>query len=283
MLRSAIKRAFSPIERLANKFGYGVRWAPPLFFQKPDSQLSFDLEFVVAHLMLRKQKIFFVQIGANDGMAADPLYKFVTKFGWNGILVEPQPQIFEQLKKNYENWGQNLKFVNAAVSEQDGFRTLYTARCDSGSHQRAHFFSSFDKSVISRQTSWIPDIAQRIEETAVPCISMDTLLKHADGHEIDLLQMDTEGYDFEILKMIDFSKMRPVIICYEHANLSKRDMQAASELLFSQGYRMARDNLDTLAYRQTFTYGWRSRLATGSDPNDRSAPSLILLSDGTAR
>ncbi len=264
VLRSSIKRAFSSVERLAHKYGYGLSWAPPLFFQNSEAKLNLDVEFAIAHLMLRKQAIFFVQIGANDGVSADPLYKFITEFGWNGVLVEPQPHIFEQLKKNYKNWAHNLRFINAAVSQEDGFRTLYTARVSPGTYHHSDFFSSFDRSVIARQTQWIPDIAERIEEITVPCISMNTLLSHAEDREIDILQMDTEGFDFQILKMIDFTRTRPAIICYEHANLSKADMQAAAELLFRRGYRMARDNLDTVAYRQTFTYGWRSNLSPGN-------------------
>jgi FkbM family methyltransferase len=258
MLRAGVKRVFSLLERFANRYGYRVRWTPPLFLRNPDAELSFDLEFVVAHLMLQKESVFFIQIGANDGKSHDPLYKFVTEFRWKGILVEPQPRVFDLLRANYAKCANDLTFINAAVSAEDGVRTLYTVHIDADTYRQAHFFSSFDKSVISRQTQWVPDIAHRIEEVPVNCISMDTLLREAEGREIDLLQIDAEGFDYEILKMVDFSKIQPAIICYEHAHLNKWDMQAASELLYSHGYRMSRDNLDTIAYRQTFTYGWRS-------------------------
>ena len=93
MLRSAARRAFSLVERFANRRGYLVRWIPPLFFVQPEAELRFDLEFVIAHLLLRKKEIFFIQIGANDGKSTDPLYRFVTELGWSGILVEPQPNV----------------------------------------------------------------------------------------------------------------------------------------------------------------------------------------------
>lgn len=250
------KRAFSLAEGLANKRGYRIRWDPPLL-QNPDAELPLDLEFIVAHLMLRKKDIFFIQIGANDGVSADPVYKFANAFGWKGILVEPQPDIFERLKKNYEKCAPNLKFLNAAVSTHDGMTTMYAVRPDDNTFDRAHFYTTFDRDYISQQTRWVPDIAKRIIEIPVRCITMNTLLRQAEGREIDYLQMDTEGYDFEILKMLDFNIVRPAIICFEHVLLTKREMADASELLFRHGYRVHRDNLDTVAYRQTFTYGWR--------------------------
>ncbi len=37
---------------------------------------------------------------------------------------------------------------------------------------------------------------------------------------IDLLQIDTERYDYDIIKQIDFSLIKPRMICYETHNLT---------------------------------------------------------------
>lgn len=262
MIRNSTRRLFSRFERLASKIGYELTWKPPLLLSDQNAALTFDLEFVIAHLMLAKKNLYFLQIGANDGVTVDPLHKFVTEYGWSGILVEPIPHVFESLRLNYKN-ASNLKFVNAALSDADGFRTMYTVRMDSDTFQHAHAYSSFDRSVISRQTQWIPDIANRIEETQVRSISMATLLRETEGRTIDLLQIDAEGYDFEILKMIDFSRLKPAIICYEHAHLGRDSMNHAVALLVAQGYRITRDRLDTIAYRAPQSYGWRSTKQPG--------------------
>ncbi len=272
MSRKLLRKIFTTVERMANKRGYRISWVPPIIMERPQAELRLSVEFAIAHLMLSKKDIYFVQIGANDGVTNDPMHKFVTTFGWHGVLVEPGPVAFERLKANYENDG-NLTFVNAAISEKDGFRTLYTVRIDDGTFRGAHMYSSFKKEVILRQTRWVPDIADRIEEIQVRCISMETLLREVGAAHVDILQIDTEGYDFAILKMIDFSKFQPSIICYEHAHLSKSDMQAAAELLIGQGYRLARDNLDTLAYQPIASFGWRA-------PNNRANhPSSVIASE----
>jgi FkbM family methyltransferase len=251
-----LRKFYKTFEEALRRRGYRITWVPPIMNSNQEAELPFEIEFVIAHLLLKKTDIFFVQIGANDGVSNDPLYNFVTLHNWSGILVEPIPEVFEMLKKNYKNKSK-LKFLNAAVGESDGFRVLYTVKMDADTHAKAHQFASFRRDIVLRQTQWVPDIAERIEERQVRVISIDTLFREVGDREIDILQIDTEGYDYEILKMIDLSKKRPPLICYEHCNLSKAEMSGAAELLIAHGYRLARDNLDTIAYRPLAAYGFR--------------------------
>jgi len=43
----------------------------------------------------------FIQIGAFDGMTADPLRKYIEKYGWRGVLVEPQARAANKLRELY--------------------------------------------------------------------------------------------------------------------------------------------------------------------------------------
>jgi FkbM family methyltransferase len=255
MSKRLLRRVFSIFENIAEEKGYRIRWFPPPFLKNPQVEMSLTLEFVLAHLMLRKKELYFIQIGANDGMKDDPLQKFVKEYDWKGILVEPIPEAFEALKKNY---GENpkLKFINAAIAEQDGVRTLYSFKHDDG-FKGGTLYSSFRRDVLLRNIRFIPETAQQVVEVPVKCLSMCSLLREAGDNVVDLLLVDTEGYDFTILKMIDFSMLKPRIICYEHTHLDKGDMTAATELLLSHGYRLTRDNLDTIAYRPIATYAAR--------------------------
>src|SRR6266700_5808911 len=79
----------------------------------------------VIDAVLRGGPVFFVQIGANDGMHGDPLRSLILKHAsWGGILVEPVPYAFERLKKNYAGRS-NLHFENVAVSDCAGFMPFY--------------------------------------------------------------------------------------------------------------------------------------------------------------
>jgi hypothetical protein len=50
-----------------------------------------------------KSKVFFVEIGSNDGKMFDPVYDFVMAGTWSGIMVEPVECYFKQLQENYCN------------------------------------------------------------------------------------------------------------------------------------------------------------------------------------
>ena len=55
------------------------------------------------------------------------------------------------------------------------------------------------------------------------CLSLETPLQdHVSGETVDILMIDTERYDLAILRMIDFARMRPSIICYEHVHMNKK-------------------------------------------------------------
>jgi FkbM family methyltransferase len=205
------------------------------------------LDFVIAHLMLTEPAPFFVQIGANDGISNDPLHKFVTRFGWKGILLEPVPSIFAILERTYKNYP-NVKLINAALAERDGRRTMYTVRVDDSTSPGASQLSSLKREQLLKHQESITDVSSRIEEQVVECISFATLLQQAETAKVDLLQIDAEGYDFAILNLIDFKQTRPSIIAYEHAHMSKEEEEETAAKLVGEGYQLARGQLDTVAY-----------------------------------
>ena len=47
----------------------------------------------------------------------------------------------------------------------------------------------------------------------------DTLLDRHHVKKIDLLQIDVEGYDYELLKSFNFERIKPQLIRYEHRHL----------------------------------------------------------------
>src|SRR5688572_761255 len=69
----------------------------------------------------KKSRVTFVQIGAFDGLAGDPLRPLILENeNWTGVLAEPHPDAFERLQRNYAAQSQRLKFLNAAISNEPG-------------------------------------------------------------------------------------------------------------------------------------------------------------------
>ena len=235
------------LRQLNNLWRYGrvrtnsstPRAKKPTFLRKnPHLEIGYLLDFVQAHYGKRGQDFFFVQVGAFDGVTADPIHHLVKSQQWRGALVEPQVEAFNLLQKNYAGQ-QGLQFFNVAIGPENGEITLYTR--PGGVVQAAS---------IKRDLMLKPGRRGReLQARQVPCWTFDRLLQEAHAPaNIDLLQIDAEGYDYQIIRSLDFQRVKPAIIHYEHMVLSQPDRNACLELLASHGYRFLLEDNDTLAY-----------------------------------
>jgi FkbM family methyltransferase len=193
--------------------------------------------------------VFFVQIGANDGEQQDPLRDLVLAHQWEGIMVEPVPYVFERLRANYGHLSR-LTLENCAIGAEDGelpFYHLPTAEDPDRQGLPSWFdgLGSLRKEVVLAHDRFIPDIAERLVETMVPALTFESLRRKHQIDRVDLLLTDTEGYDYEILRQIDFARIRPALIIYESEHLSDRDRAACLEQLHRCGYDTLDYGLDT--------------------------------------
>lgn len=79
----------------------------------------------------------------------------------------------------------------------------------------------------------------------VQCTTLHQLLDRHDVTQLDLLQIDTEGYDSEILRTLDFTRIRPRFVNYERV-LLQGDEPACRALLKAAGYILRDWGQDTL-------------------------------------
>lgn len=199
---------------------------------------------------LQKQ-VYFVQIGAADGMRGDPIHNWVKKKKWSGIIVEPVPYLFTQLKQNYAGH-ENLILENVAISDKDEeIKDFWYVRQAQEPHNLPIWYDqlgSFSRDVILRVSSTIPGLENMLVKQHVHCVSLKVLFSRHNVKKIDLLLIDTEGYDFEIIKQFDFASFQPKIIMYEHKHLSVEDQRACNAYVQSKGYRLIEEDGNTLAF-----------------------------------
>ena len=194
---------------------------------------------------------FVVQIGANDGSAGDPLAGAFSKTRWSGLLVEPVPHLYEALAARYRD-RPGVRVERVAVSTHDGEALLYRLRRVPGeTPQWYDQLPTLNREVLLKHRSFIPEIDSLVIEERVPALRLDTLLKRHGISRIDLLVIDTEGHDYEILRGLDFTRLRPVLVMFEHQHLSAGDKVAASTLLGTHGYELRETpEGDTIAWRK---------------------------------
>lgn len=212
-------------------------------------ELRLNVEQIIAHRFLERGRFFFVQIGAFDGKSGDPIYRLVQAHGWPGIVVEPQPDAFAALSENYRASPQ-VKLENAAIADSDGVKPFYvvqTTRPDVPEWCRQ--LASFDLETILAHERWIPDIKNLVVTKQVPCLTFASLLRKHNVENLDLLQLDVEGYEWHILKTIDFDRFKPAIVNFEQKHLRPHDKAACFDLLHRHGYHVAITGQDALAYR----------------------------------
>ncbi len=177
---------------------------------------------------------FFVQVGANDGVTDDDIRPFVLEHNWRGLLVEPLPDVFERLKRNYEG-RDRLRFANCAITSAMGpvefWRHPTLPQC-SGLGVRTRIQGRAQM--------------QRVEVSGV---TFEALFEYYGVDRIDLLQIDTEGYDAEVIRLFPFERTTPLIIRYEHKHLVMDDRHVLEGRLKSLGYQLFWEKHDTVAYQ----------------------------------
>lgn len=194
---------------------------------------------------------FFVNIGACDGVSNDPLYGFIKRYGLAGLLIEPDPDNFQLLQENYRHIP-NVSFVQAAIGEHEGELTMWRVAPTMGGlpwwhNQVISFNQEVVKSVFADSSS--RGLEQQLVEQQVPTFLLQQILDDQQVQKIDILHIDAEGYDFKILKQLDWQRYQPWLIRYEHVNLSLTDQAACRALLTARGYTVTVDDIDTFAYR----------------------------------
>ncbi len=212
------------------------------YFPKKNSLDAFINQF-----SLDNKGLTVVQIGANDGIFHDPIHKFIRRDHWKGVLLEPQKQVFNEYLQVLHSNTPNIHCINAALDHQNGERHLYKlsfseARWATGlaSFDRARLEESIASGHVARRAKkeGIPlpkDKEDYIISEKIESISAASLLEKYKIKTIDFLQIDTEGYDFEIIKMF-LNINSPRIIVYEQYHLSKEDLIAAKTFLNEKGY-----------------------------------------------
>jgi FkbM family methyltransferase len=190
-----------------------------------------------------------VQIGANDGITHDPIHKFIKRDKWNGVLLEPQKHVFPTLEKLYAK-DKGIKTLNAALGDSDGKTNLY--KIGFSNARWATGLATFNRGVLEEafENGYVEKWAE-IDNTPIPTnkeeqiiaeeiqvTSTDTLLQSNNLSKVDFLQIDTEGFDFEIIKLFlgNTLGIKPTGIIYEHFHLSHEDIKKCESFLHKNEY-----------------------------------------------
>ena len=136
----------------------------------------------------------------------------------NVLLVEPVPHNLRLLRKNVQNY-KSITIEPATVGLESSMRKFYFVKEDSVSKLGKHWASgigSFDKQhILNHKTKRFDVKDEDIESVEIKSLTFNDLMNKYLISEIDKLQIDVEGAEYEILNSIDYKKININQILFE--------------------------------------------------------------------
>lgn len=245
------------LKNIAANLGYTVRGTKytPRHFVQDQNILKITFDHVLTHYLANMKapdKFYFIQIGAFDGFECDPLYKFIIKHSWQGVMLEPQPEAFKKLSELHRERKQ-IRMVNAAISSQKRRSDFYILEGEQ-LPSWARGMASFDKENIIKHRNILPGIENHITHTQIDCVTFEDLFDQFSISHLDLLQIDTEGFDAEVIYMFPFDKLKPGIIHFESKHLPKQPLEKLLDYLTAMNYLIAYDGSEDMLAVKSVDY-----------------------------
>ncbi|MDP3200381.1 MAG: FkbM family methyltransferase [Algoriphagus sp.] len=200
------------------------------FFGK---KISFSLEKTRRYLFQGNTKL--ILIGANDGISFDDLFQKLDPTKVSGLVLEPSGKYFQLLKSNLSDF-KDIGFLNFAISSSNDLITIYQLN-----EQGLSKLPEWGRGIGSVSKDHLLKFGnindEDIEVLQVPGINFMYLISsYPRFAKVDYLQIDTEGYDAEIIKMIDFKRFKVDLIKIEWVNLTPFEKVEVDNILKSNGF-----------------------------------------------
>lgn len=194
--------------------------APDTAFQRSYAQAGEDavILFILENLHVNVQKASYLDLGANHAKTLSNTYALYEK-GMRGVLLEANPELIPELKLNRSE----DMIVHRCLALKSGRPVTFYVLSGDG-------LSTPDKNMVQQVMAENPQI-RIVKEIEVDTITIRELMEQYFVQAPVVLNIDLEGMEYEILKQIDFARMRPLIIVVEMIaystmiNAGKRNQQ----------------------------------------------------------
>ena len=160
------------------------------------------------------------------------------------LLVEPVPYNFELLEKEYKAF-ENIIICKKAILNCRKKDNFYYVKKDSIPKLGKHWASqigSFDKNhILNHRNKRFKIQEEHIQQIDIEFITFEDLMMKYSINLIDKLQIDVEGAEYEIMKSIDYKKIRISNIIFEAKHfdgtfVEGKKLQEVKEILISTIY-----------------------------------------------
>ena len=200
LLKATAARALEPAQ---------IDTATPVAFRS-----QFGEDILILELLGWPRQGSFVEVGGYDGLT-NSVSSALEQLGWQGLLVEPVPELFAKAKASRPR----ARVVHAAVGKRGskGTAKLRHFEGDAQSDER------YDESSHLESTTYAPGTRRPPASTPartidVPLTTLDDLLAgplQAHTQRIDAASIDVEGHELDVLDGFDLDRFQPAVILVE--------------------------------------------------------------------
>lgn len=227
-----------------------------------------SLAYFYDRLSRSSDSVFVIQVGANDGITHDPIHKFIKRDGWNGLLLEPQPFVFRNKLFPLYLKSQAIALENVALGEKLRLMDMY--KLSFTNDRWATGLSTFHLPSLEKKITngEIDRLAKKhgvklpakksdyIHHLKVEVKTFDFLMEKYGIKKVDVLQVDAEGFDFEIIKLFDISKNEAKVIVFEYSHINESEFAEEVVPYFEKnGFQIKKCKADAIAVSNNFQLG----------------------------
>jgi len=173
---------------------------------------------------------FYVELGANDGVAQSNTLYFEKYKGWTGVLIEPTPNNFLKCLENRSP--KNHFFFNACTSfdyDSKYVEIAFSGLMSSPLNLESDISNPLEHAMLGKK--FLKPTDKVFTFGALSKTLNQILIDSAAPAFIDFLSLDVMGAEIEVLKGIDHKAFRFKYICVEC-----RDFIKISEFLYANKY-----------------------------------------------
>lgn len=215
-----------------------------------------DVDFFDLYLHYKgkkQEKVFFVNLGAMDGILFDELHGYSSMYNFKGLYIEPIPYLFEKLKQNIDS---NNLFENCAVSDYNGEIEMIMIDQNAIDEGKVHNCFYGMSAVYPPQNGLGSEgdretVEKYGKKITVPCKTFDTIADQYKIEDVQLLKIDAEGHDYQIFNTIDLKKYNIDCIRLEYINLTKKEQENIRAKLDSNNYLYSIVHQDIVALKES--------------------------------
>ena len=242
------------LKKIIGSIGYKLVNKNSVKTERIINNFSVKIDDILQSLVRKKKIKKIIQVGAHDGKSDDFLFKCFND-DLEALLIEPIEDAFINLEKNYKNF-KNVKCLNLAVDINNQKKEIFSVN--------KNYYEFYKKKYKKFNVDWLSILSSfdkqhlidhgikknHISSKLIECQTFNELINKYNYQELDLLIIDTEGYDFILVNnFLETINIRPIII-FEWIHFKNYEIEKLLMKLKNLNYNFLQIGRDLVCFQK---------------------------------